>query len=518
MIHKLKRISPKKWLRLLPLHTFLLAASPILSLLAFNIDQLYARDALNSLCFSMSITTLVLIATWLLTRNIQLAGLLTSLLVVCFFLYGRLYVPLKALALFGFLIGRHRYLLVAWTGITVVVAFWLVKRHQLYPRLPKYLNLVSVFLICIPTIQIFSFYLGNLKAPTTPAESTVDPIISWSGESSPPDIYYIVLDGYPRSDVLETVFNIDNSPFLDELQQMGFYVAHCAQSNYTRTNLSISSTFNLDYIDTFKADIEPDESPAWLLPYLKQSLVRKQLESLGYQIVVFKNPWEIFLWEDADVVYRSSGPALFSPFEYLLLRTTLARAYLDLQLSESQKFADYDHYEDTRYALEQLPDVPNIPGPKFVFVHLVIPHSPFVFGPDGEYIVIPYDADAGNIYTEEDGLRGFTYALHYINRRMLEILPRILSSDKTPPIIVLAGDHGTPRGGTENAVRILASFYAPQSEPLFYNSITPVNVFRILFNSYFNAEFDLLPDRSYFSAQDQHFNLVEMPNECEVTN
>ena len=74
------------------------------------------------------------------------------------------------------------------------------------------------------------------------------------------------------------------------------------------------------------------------------------------------------------------------------------QANLDSQEAETSQLRDYTYYEDTLYALKQLHNVPYIPGPKFVFAHLIIPHSPFVFGPDGEYIDIPYDADAGNIY------------------------------------------------------------------------------------------------------------------------
>jgi hypothetical protein len=515
---RLNRVVIKELFRRFPVHPFFLAAYPIISLLAFNIDQVFARDALKSLVICLSTTALVLIGLRMRSRNWQLAGLLTSLLVVWFFVYGRLYVPLKGVSVFGFVLGRHRYLLFAWSCIVIAAAIWLMKRQRVFPDSTRFLNIFSTILICLPILQIGVFYIRNLTLPKTPAISSVNPLISWTDDSIPPDIYYIVLDGYTRSDVLEHVFGFDNSAFLEDLRQLGFYIAECAQSNYTRTSLSLSSTFNMEYIDTFKSEIKPDEKPAWLKPYMKHGVVRQQLEGLGYQTIVFKNPWEQFLWEDAAIVYRSNGAVLLSPFDYLLLRTTVARAYLDLREAESRQLSDYVNYEDTRFALEQLPNVSDIPGPKFVFVHLVIPHAPFVFGPNGEKVDIPYDADAGNVYTEEDGIRGHTYAVTYINKRMLEIIPKIIRGSKTPPIIVIAGDHGTPRGGSENAVRILASFFAPAARSHFYKTITPVNVFRIVFDTYFNGSFGLLPDISYFSALGQYFNFVEMPNVCDETD
>ena len=509
------RAAIKELFRHFPVHTFFLAAYPIVSLLAFNIDQIYTHDALKSLLISLSITAIVLGGLRMLSRNWQLAGLLTSLLVVWFFLYGRLYVPLKSVSVFGLVLGRHRYLLVAWSGIVIAAALWLIKRPRVIPDLTKVLNVFSTILICLPIIQIGAFQLRNFTLPRTPEISSVTPLISWTDNSIPPDIYYIVLDAYARSDVLEQEFGIDNAAFLGDLRQQGFYIAECAQSNYTRTTDSLTSTFNMEYVQALKLRITDDLDRSKLLPYLKHSVVRQQLEGLGYKTIVFKNPWERLVWDDAAIVYRSSGIGYLSPFEYLLLRTTVVRVYLDVQLAEIRQLSDFTNYDDTKYALEQLPKVPEIPGPKFVFVHLIIPHSPFVFGPNGEKIDIPYDADAGNIYTEEDYKRGYVSAVSYINQRMIEIIPQLILGSKTPPIIILAGDHGTPWGGSQNEVKNLVAFFTPGSRSLVYKTITPVNIFRIVFDAYFNGSFGLLPDRSYFSAQDGYSNLQDSSNACE---
>jgi hypothetical protein len=501
--------------RHIPIHTFFLAAYPIVSLLAFNISQIYTQDALKSLLISTSATAIILVGLRLLSRSWQLAGLLTSLLVIWFFLYGRLYVPLKAVSVLGLVIGRHRYLLVAWTAIVIAPGFWLTKRSRINPDLTMALNVFSTILIFLPIIQIGAYYLRDLNLPKTPSGNSVTPLISWTEDAAPPDIYYILLDGYTRADTLQGEFGIDNSAFLGDLQEMGFYVAECGQSNYTRTTHSLTSTFNMEYIQTIMSGVAPDQDQSVLFPLMKDNLVRQQLEGLGYKTIVFQHPWERFVWDDAEIVYRSSGTALLSPFEYLLLRTTVARVYLDLRLAESREMANYSNYEDTRYALNQLPNVPDIPGPKFVFAQLMIPHTPFVFGPDGEKIDIPYDADAGNIYTEEDFKRGYTAAVTYINKRMLEIIPQIIRSSKTPPIIVLAGDHGTPWGGLPNAVKILEAFFTPGSRSLHYKTITPVNIFRGVFDTYFNGNFGLLSDTSYLFTELGRFDYQETPIACK---
>ena len=72
---------------------------------------------------------------------------------------------------------------------------------------------------------------------------------------------------------------------------------------------------------------------------------------------------------------------------------------------------------------------------------------------------------------------------------------------------MLQSDHGWPTiGGAhpsasdlKSVFRNLNAYYLPGEggEPL-YESITPVNTFRIIFNSYFNTDYDLLENKMYW--------------------
>ena len=47
---------------------------------------------------------------------------------------------------------------------------------------------------------------------------------------------------------------------------------------------------------------------------------------------------------------------------------------------------------------------------------------------------------------------------------------------------------------------ILNAYYVPEiSENQFYENITPVNSFRIIFNDYFNGNYKILEDRNYWN-------------------
>ena len=43
-----------------------------------------------------------------------------------------------------------------------------------------------------------------------------------------------------------------------------------------------------------------------------------------------------------------------------------------------------------------------------------------------------------------------------------------------------------------------------------YESITPVNIMRLVFNRYFDADLDLLEDRSYFSYYSEPYRFADV--------
>jgi len=56
---RFSRAAIREQFRRIPVHTFFLAAYPIVSLLAINIGQIYARDALKSLLISLSTVSII---------------------------------------------------------------------------------------------------------------------------------------------------------------------------------------------------------------------------------------------------------------------------------------------------------------------------------------------------------------------------------------------------------------------------------------------------------------------------
>ena len=69
-----------------------------------------------------------------------------------------------------------------------------------------------------------------------------------------PNIYAIMLDGYPRDDTLLEPFGFDNSEFLDQLRQLDFNVSSRARANYNKTWPALAAMFNGKYADEMLPD------------------------------------------------------------------------------------------------------------------------------------------------------------------------------------------------------------------------------------------------------------------------
>ncbi len=95
---------------------------------------------------------------------------------------------------------------------------------------------------------------------------------------------------------------------------------------------------------------------------------------------------------------------------------------------------------------------------------------------------------------------------------MTEILNDIVTRSETPPVIILQADHGM-RMRPEERMAILNAYYLPaQGNPALYESITPVNSFRVVFNTYFGAPYSLLEDKSYLSSYTDPYTFEIVPN------
>jgi hypothetical protein len=329
-------------------------------------------------------------------------------------------------------------------------------------------------------------------------------------QESSPDIYYIILDAYGREDVINRYLDYDITPFLQNLEEQGFYVAHCSQSNYAQTELSLASSLNFNYLDALDESFKPgstDRSPLW--PLIRRSAIRGFLESRGYKSVAFATGYGWSEVGDADIYLKPPTGALeLNSFQYMLVQTTAGRILLDAQELRLPNTPDDLIRRRTLYDLEKLRSLKSIQGPKFIFAHLLVPHS-FVFGPNGEPIAVDISTMTPEIFKD-----GYVKQLMYIDNQIQDLVREIIANSSTPPIIILQGDHGPTGLGHAARVSILNAYYLPGHENELYPTISPVNTFRVVLNSYFGQHLELLPDIGRYSTYQDAFNYEEIDNIC----
>jgi hypothetical protein len=493
-----------------PFHPILFAIYPVLALLANNIHEVSVSVLWRPLVIVMLGVGICLLLLQLLLRDIGIVSLITSFIIIIFFSYGRLYEYLKTTSLAVIGIVRHRYLVVIFIALLVVGVWFIIKRIRDTKTATRILNLVSIVLVTFPLFQTGTYLLKAASDERTvedwvPAAS----LPTLEAKADKPDVYYIILDTYTRSDAMINDLGFDNSDFIRQLEGLGFYVAGCSRSNYNNTVNSLVSSLNMSYLPELYAQAAREglsENDIWVL--LKPNVVRRNFENLGYEIVAFDTGYEWNSMDDADL-YLSRGRYSFAnqfinPFEQMLMDTTVLSIYNDFMQKavwdkyggNSHPLANYIGQEE--FILDKLPKLAAISEPTFTFAHVNIPHPPYVFSLDG-YLTDPnyWSGQYMNAADEEHFRSGYIQSVEYINSRMLTIIKEITQNSSIQPIIIIQGDHGYWKdvGGIHP---ILNAYYLPgiQNNEL-YPTISPVNTFRLIFNEYFGGQYEFLQDNSF---------------------
>jgi hypothetical protein len=342
-----------------------------------------------------------------------------------------------------------------------------------------------------------------------------------------PDVYFIVMDAYERDDILREMHGSDITPFLEWLEARGFYIPRGGMSNYRHTELSIPSTLNMDYVQSLLGTDSPstDEGRWRLVKMISNNRVRRELECIGYTTVGMENgvPWtewrdaDYFIAMDTDPLHNAHLVGRISAFEGKFLDTTVARAILDgFRSRQVAAPVAIDPNAGTRerilFAFEQLQRVPHLPSPKLVFVHILSPHPPFVFGPHGEPVS---QAEFETTYGPGEAgiLQAYADQVTYLNTQLQTTITAILDSSPVSPIIVIEGDHGWADRNHEDKLSNFNAIHLPfGGNAKLYSTLTPVNTFRIVLDQYFGGDFPLLDDISYYSPESAIFQLSIVPN------
>lgn len=501
----------------LSFHPFLFALYPVLGFWASNKIQVSFKDTWRALVVCLAIAGIVYFIALRTSRGKEKAALFSSLIVLTFFYFGQTYYAVEGKIPY---LGQPVFFLIFWL-VFFQVSFYLIFRFCRQCELVnKYLNWVSLILVVFPLWQLIwsPMWRPQMQQPIASPVVIKNENINLTGNE--PDIYYLILDGYGRSDILSEFFSLDNSNFLNALQERGFYVADQSNTNYTQTLLSLSSSMTGTYLDLARADPKSEDRKI-IQQYLDQNSYIQRFNQMGYETLAMTDASPIgFNFADRTISTNST----LNSFELGFQSLTLMRIW-------SRSVYEYAHWKILRSELDTLEQLPfSAEHPQFVFAHLLIPHPPFVFDANGTFVPSnSFMIGDGSHYqgTREEYVRGYSWKVQYLNTRLIKIVDHLLSNPNRPVVIILQGDHGPgsyldlesiENSCLQERLPIFNAYYFPykNAQAMLYPSISPVNSFRLIFDQILNQPTPLLDDRSFSSTWSHPYDFKDVSSQRET--
>jgi len=520
--------------RTLVVHPFLFAVYSVLGIYSQNASQVPLNWLFRPLCILFLIAVLVY---WFFNnrfRDPEYAGWVTTMVIIWLF-SGHVYLLLLEGSLFW------RTSLGGMLAITLFCALlgffastWVWGKFTNHRTVTSFLNTVALMLVIFSTwVTISTIYRSNAQVQIIKDRVAQFEVPLENTDQTHLDIYLIILDAYGREDFLRDVYNFDNSQFISFLREKGFYVADQSSSNYPQTELSISSSMNVQYLDGIVEGFGDTKDRSPLLELFQHTVIRRVMDEQGYTFVTLPSAALFAQIRDADIYYGLT-PGDINEFEGLILSSTITGVLAESWGAELPIQSYRLHRNYILYSLDKLQEVPELPSPKFVFAHLLSPHPPFIFDQTGNFIAPdrPYSTWDASLFpgTPAEYQKGYIDQMIYLNDRLMDVVTTILENSINPPIIIIQGDHGPgayydtlklDESCLRERYSILNAYYFPdQDYNLLYPSITPVNSFRVILNQYFGADMELLEDRNYFAGWLAPYRFTDVSDkinsDCEI--
>jgi len=232
---------------------------------------------------------------------------------------------------------------------------------------------------------------------------------------------------------------------------------------------------------------------------IERSYIPKLLEQHGYKIINYG------LFDVGS--HKASGPRPFLEYETsaISLETLWGRIHRDILWNlivrlpgyTEEKLGDKDYIERNRSNLRQFVKELSVPSPvpRLVFCHLLLPRRPFNVDRNGNARITSMadfrDGNHDSLYVEQ---------VIYANKLIDSIGKAAIKERQRPLALIIEGDHGNRYAAWGLSIRekyfmnLNTYYFSDKDYSMLYDSISPVNSFRVVLNKYFNAGLPLLKD------------------------
>jgi hypothetical protein len=499
-----QHLSRRAWfLALLPIFFILSGYNELFGFLKFSFVTI------NFLVLVLCLSVLLLLGK-LLLKQTEKATLFTFFSGAYLLLFGFISDSIKKIIGHASFFNSYQFWLPFTVVLFLVLFIWLKKTTKQFEYTFFYLNTLMIALVVSEIPNSVKRYqldkaVHNLidfrfKAAEEYKRST--PVL----DSAKPDIYFLLFDALASTKSIQKSLNKDNSQLDSVLKRRKFYVIPNGSSNYNWTIHSLSTTFNMEYLPDFIAPVMNDpKSYFWGTNSILNNSLTQILTSEGYQIfqyqpISFNNndwPLETYFHElkDKHFFFKTLPGRIYRDIFWNYTRIN-SNVIKNIQVTlANERIKKRKQSLDTTLSL--IKKTCSATGrTKFVYGHFMLPHDPYIFTRTGS-IKWKTKENLGE-KIPEDSL--YFAQLSYANIVIEEIVNYIQINNKKNTVVIVAGDHGYRIYKDEriqNAMQNFNAFYFPDGDyKLLYDSLTPVNTFRIVLNKYFKAGLPLLKDSS----------------------
>jgi hypothetical protein len=323
-----------------------------------------------------------------------------------------------------------------------------------------------------------------------------------AAQADRPNIYVMLLDGYPRADTLQAA-GFDNQPFLDELRDRGFNVASRSHGNYPFTSQVVTSMLQMKHLPEIDGFSQPPPTSTGQMRAITDAIRSSPgiatLDRYGYRTLSAGLPGDPTTLRGVD---EYLDPGMLTVFEHQVLRRSILWGFLEepwvlpqLQVQVKQTFGIVADVASTHGD-----------GPLFLFAHVMSPHAPFVFDREGQIPALSCEPDcerwtifAGAMPIPDDEYWArYTDQVSYINGLALDAVDAIVAADPDA-VVVLLSDHGA-RSGPHELEEWYRTFFAartPGHDGLFGDEARSIEVLPRLLNAYLGESVAIAPDITY---------------------
>jgi hypothetical protein len=381
--------------------------------------------------------------------------------------------------------------------LMIAVFAWFKKTKRDFSRTVLFLNLLlSIYIIFDLAVIAFR--------SATPAKVQRLALAEYSlgvcDTCATPSVYLVLLDSYYGSEGLKAYFNYDNTEFENFLTGQGFQINRASHSNYYYTLFSMASLLNMTYLHDIGAPVIKNHyAYTRATGDLRNNTVCRYFQRLGYRI----NNYSGFDMPGVPAGYNSG--LLPDKIQLVTHKTMYYRVkkYFPLFLARmgwTKKLSadienEYIGTNETmmRRTLEES-RLKNA-QPVFTYLHLMMPHGPFVFDSLGNRTNIMQRLPTLSRDTLDNMFLQYQV---YTNKKMVEFITRLQKETAGKAVILLMSDHGyQPSYEKEKKLAYynLNAVYLPNRQYNgWYPGISNANQFRVLFNTLYGQRLPLVKD------------------------